>query len=602
MPTTGKQGPNWQSVRRRRVLNADTNEVLFDEVINPRISKTKYHHVVPKEVMHVTTEFHFVPQERQAAIECLPVHQIRQLASQVREVTSAPNSTVDGKPFLVAEVFCPPRFAPLVEGIGGTCRSYDLSNGFDFDDPKVRDRVQQELQQNPPDLLILCPPCTDEGGWFNLNACTMETEEYLRRIRRSRMYIRFCCKLYQQQVELGGRALLEHPMGSKLWSYPEVRALIDDHHLLKCHMCRFGLRVPKSDHFIRKATRLLVSHSDMKTLAKECPGKSDLRHRCHQVIAGTSSEVGSISKFAGKYTPQFVESVMHTVPRFVKMQEACLLTCPEWTHSAEQEVLAAKPDLSEDRTDAELLKIIDKVHRNLGHPPNSDLVRILKHGSASDRAVSLAHKHQCEFCKSQVKPRVPLPAKSARPREFNQSVGIDVKNLSGWGPNMKIKAVNIVDQASCYQMMIPFHVRETSQVLQKIFAEHWVRVFGPPKEVILDQAQTNLGEALQGYLESLGSHVHQIAGEAHWQLGRTENHGGWFSRILDRAIAEMQPTNREQWEACVTHAHVKNTMIQSYGHTPQQYVFGKNPDIPSDLPRVRVIEKIQHKPLVSTLH
>ena len=321
----------------------------------------------------------------------------------------------------------------------------------------------------------------------------------------------------------------------------------------------------------------------MKTLARECPGPQHPKHSCHQVIAGSDPEVGQISTFAGKYTPQFVEAVMDTVPRFAQMKLECLAVCPEWSANQLNEVLAAKPDMSSERSDADLLKIIDKVHRNLGHPPTHDMVRIFKHAQASDRALKLVHQHKCSFCQSQIKPHVPLPAKSSRPREFNQSVGIDVKNLNGWLPNQKIKAVNIVDQASCYQIMVPFHERETSEVIRSAFADHWVKVFGPPKEVILDQAQTNLGEGLQGYLEGLGTHVHQIAGEAHWQLGRTENHGGWFSRVLDRTMAEFAPSSRAEWENCVTHAHVKNTMIQSYGYTPHQYVFGRNPDVPSDL-------------------
>ena len=71
-------------------------------------------------------------------------------------------------------------------------------------------------------------------------------------------------------------------------------------------------------------------------------------------------------------------------------------------------------------------------------------------------------------------------------------------------------------------------------VLKQVISEHWVKVFGPPKEVVLDQAQTNLGDPLQTYLEFQGCHVHAIAGEAHWQLGKTERHGGWFCRILEK--------------------------------------------------------------------
>ena len=53
--------------------------------------------------------------------------------------------------------------------------------------------------------------------------------------------------------------------------------------------------------------------------------------------------------------------------------------------------------------------------------------------------------------------------------------------------------------------------------------------------------------------------------------------------MLQRVIQERSPRNKLEWEECVRHAHIKNTMIQSYGYTPCQHVFGRNPDIPGDL-------------------
>lgn len=53
--------------------------------------------------------------------------------------------------------------------------------------------------------------------------------------------------------------------------------------------------------------------------------------------------------------------------------------------------------------------------------------------------------------------------------------------------------------------------------------------------------------------------------------------------MLDRTMAEFMPSNKTEWEECVLHAHVKNSMIQSYGYTPHQHVFGKNPEVPADL-------------------
>ena len=44
--------------------------------------------------------------------------------------------------------------------------------------------------------------------------------------------------------------------------------------------------------------------------------------------------------------------------------------------------------------------------------------------------------------------------------------------------------------------MVPFFETETASVLRKLYLEKWVNWAGPPKEVILDPARTNLGKAM----------------------------------------------------------------------------------------------------------
>ena len=92
-----------------------------------------------------------------------------------------------------------------------------------------------------------------------------------------------------------------------------------------------------------------------------------------------------------------------------------------------------------------------------------------------------------------------------------------------------------------------------------------------------------MAEPVTGKAEDQGCTVRQIAAGAHWQLGKTENHGGWFERILKKVIDQHHPSSKEAWLECVVQAHVKNTMIQVHGHTPHQYVFGQNPRVPTDL-------------------
>ena len=117
--------------------------------------------------------------------------------------------------FLVQEVFSPPRFTTVAQQHGFKGASNDIKSGYDLTTAADRKRVEAALESNPPELLVLCPPCTDEGGWFHPNSTKWERREYLRRVARSRSFIRWCCKLFRQQVARGGRAIFEHPTGAK---------------------------------------------------------------------------------------------------------------------------------------------------------------------------------------------------------------------------------------------------------------------------------------------------------------------------------------------------------------------------------------------------
>ena len=113
--------------------------------------------------------------------------------------------------------------------------------------------------------------------------------------------------------------------------------------------------------------------------------------------------------------------------------------------------------------------------------------------------------------------------------------------------------------------------------------ERWVAWAGMPTEVIVDPAKPNLADAFTVPLEIIGSTTKITAADAHWQLGKTEVHGGWFGRVLDKVINDQCPQNREEWVDCVHASHCKNQLIQVYGMTPSQFVFGKNPRIAENL-------------------
>ena len=438
----------WSYVHKRVAKDGSTGKIIGTDSFDV---KNKVVRKIPGHVNHLITQFHFrlpanipVSVDPEAIPWRLSDHQIRQVHQQVK-TCAAVQSMREDRP-MVVEVFSPPRFSLVAQARGFQGKSVDIVTGTDLSIAQNRRQLKQELRANPPELLVLCPPCTDESGWIHLNATKMDRVEFLRRKSLSRMFIKYCCELFKQQVDSGGRAMFEHPTGSDMWTYPtEVMNLCKKYVPTKLHMCQYGLKIPSSENFIRKSTRLLLSHEDMQAkLGRTCPGSPV--HKCHDVIAGSHPDVGSISKFAARYTSQFVQAVLETVPAFAHPLETLSVDCHDVPDSCWPLVheIAAVTQPAQDQ----LLRIIKRLHCNLGHPPNADLVRILRQGQASSQAIDLARDLECAICQNHVKPKTPLPARTDRVAGFNKQIGLDVKHLRGWKLNQKVKALNIVCHAS----------------------------------------------------------------------------------------------------------------------------------------------------------
>lgn len=495
---------------------------------------------------------------------------------------------------MVAELFSPPRFTSYVESKGLQGKSYDIKQGWNLEDPKVQAQVDQELDQLKPELLVACPPCTHRGGWDHINRLRRSPLETARFLRQSRKHVAFCAKQIRKQVKRGGDFLLEHPWPSEMWSDEDLATLKRKYGVRRIDMCAYGLACPDTSLPIQKATGIMchfhgaANYDGLKT----CPGCE--RHRA---IEGKLSSGQNVSTFCAEYTHQFVSSMMDMCQPFVKAvaqhQTEILLSemhdeCLAGELASSPEIAAQpSPDVSSS-VDASKSKSIElaikKLHNNLGHPSTKDLVRILRHSNASTAAVKAAQEFSCDVCKNHSHPASALPAKVSRTMEFNEKIGLDIKYLPGWQSNQRVPCVNIVDYATSLQIMAPIFRRETAELLKGVLRDSWITWAGPPKVLELDAARANLSELLSEFCESIGVDVQHIAADAHWQLGKVERHGHWFSQIFERVIDECRPQSAEEFVDCVMQTQcAKNSLISESGVSPYQLCFGRNPRIPQDL-------------------
>ena len=73
----------------------------------------------------------------------------------------------------------------------------------------------------------------------------------------------------------------------------------------------------------------------------------------------------------------------------------------------------------------------------------------------------------------------------------------------------------VIDYASGFQLMLPFYVAETGEVLRELFQKGWQAWAGAPVEVVTDPARTNLSESFVGPLELVVTKVLSTAAKAH---------------------------------------------------------------------------------------
>ena len=109
--------------------------------------------------------------------------------------------------------------------------------------------------------------------------------------------------------------------------------------------------------------------------------------------------------------------------------------------------------------------------------------------------------------------------------------------------------------------------------------KHWVSIFGTPRKILSDNGGEFRNELLREVGDLLDVEIMTTAAEAPWANGIVERHNAVFGNILEKVVADTKCSMDKgvAWACCA-----KNALHNSFGYSPNQHVFGRNPSLPAD--------------------
>ena len=215
-------------------------------------------------------------------------------------------------------------------------------------------------------------------------------------------------------------------------------------------------------------------------------------------------------------------------------------------------------------------------HQQFGHTSEEKLKKLVKDGGLDDKeymkAIEEATKG-CETCIKYKKPPLRPIVCTSLARMFNEVVTVDIffhKN---------IPIIHLCDAATRFSRASVIRSKHRDVVIEAIIVL-WISLFGPPQKILTD----NGGEFSSHDFREMGAKLNTVvmstATESPWSNGINERHHSILTHMLNRLLEEH---NIELQVALAWSCAAKNALANVYGYSPNQLLYGHNPNFPSAL-------------------
>lgn len=452
----------------------------------------------------------------------------------------------------------------------------DVRYNHDLRRQQDQDEVVEEVISQRPKLVWMAPPCT---YWCKFSHLNYNRQELRRLRKREAALVKFTGRIFELQHSLGGIAVIENPRSSDLWRHPELQRFLGQ---VACFadvdLCQFGLKSLQDGRPLRKPLALLTNHQAFADgISQKCVG-GEHEHRPIQ---------GRDTAWTAVYPTAFANAVLREAerawnnPKELHVQFPTDLVQAEdandeqevavGSHEWEQDAIGAAGISFKGKVNPQVGSVLKRIHQNLGHPPNRDLVRHLRLGGAPEKLIRAAEQLVCRTCERSTRPQSSRVAHPCVALDFNEAIAADVIWLDT-ATSRNHPALNIVDIASTYQVVVPVSSTK-SEELARAMLEGWINWAGAPKHLLVD-LDSGFRDQFLKLMDSRSIIVRCAAGQAHWQNGVCERHGATWKSIWSKLVDELTVVEEEFAEAVACTSDAKNQLRNKSGYSPRQWVFG----------------------------
>ena len=230
----------------------------------------------------------------------------------------------------------------------------------------------------------------------------------------------------------------------------------------------------------------------------------------------------------------------------------------------------------DNKSNEEKIKIASKLHRQFAHPPSERLLQLISDSGIIDKQLADHIKKldtECEICnkykKAKPRPIVGFPLSKV----FNETLAIDLKE---WSYSPKIWLLHIIDHSSRFSVSCVIKSKRKEVIVTKIF-QHWITTFGYPNRILVDNGGEFANDEFMTFCENLNIRICTTAAESPWSNGLIERHNAVLGSTVSKTIEE---SNCDLELAVAWAISAKNALKNVHGFSPNQLVFGKNPNYP----------------------